>query len=49
MQNMQGFNYVPPEAIPELTELMLSHGYADDHIKGILGENFLRVCERVWK
>lgn len=49
MQNMQGFNYVPPEALPETTELMLKAGYSDDDVKGVLGENFLRVCEQVWK
>ena len=49
MNNMQGFNYVPPEAIPEVTELMLCRGYSDSHIRGILGENFLRVCGQVWK
>ena len=49
MRNMQGFNYVPPEKIPGLTEIMLQKGYCDDDIMGILGENFLRVCERVWK
>ena len=49
MQNMQGFNYVPPEELPNLTEIMIKHGYSDDDIKGILGENFLRVCDRVWK
>ncbi|MBW8635858.1 dipeptidase [Hoeflea sp. WL0058] len=49
MQNMKGFNYVPPEALPELTELMLSHGYSDEDAKGVLGENFLRVCQQVWK
>lgn len=49
MQNMQGFNYVPPEALPEVTELMLQHGYSDRETKGVLGENFLRVCSQVWK
>ena len=49
MQNMQGFNYVPPEALPELTEIMLRQGYRESDVRGILGENFLRVCEAVWK
>ena len=49
LQNMQGFNYVPPEALPETTELMLKAGYSDDDVKGVLGENFLRVCDKVWQ
>ena len=49
LRNMRGFNCVPPEALPELTEVMLAHGYGDDAVRGTLGENFLRVCMRVWK
>lgn len=49
MQNMAGFNYVPPEALPEMTELMLKAGYSETDVKGVLGENFLRVCTQVWK
>lgn len=44
-----GFRYAVPEQIPALTELMLKHGYPDDSVRGILGENWLRACERVWK
>ena len=49
MQNMPGFNYVPTEALPETTELMLKAGYSDTDVKGLLGENFLRVCTQVWR
>ncbi len=49
MQNMQGFNYMPPEDLPKVTEIMLRHGYSDDDVRGVLGENFLRVAEKVWK
>ncbi len=37
-----------PEQLLELTELMLEHGYADDDVRGILGENFLRIAREVW-
>ncbi len=38
-----------PEQIVELVELMCRAGYADDDIRGILGGNFYRVCQQVWK
>lgn len=44
-----GFNYAMPEQLVELTALMLSHGYAPDDVRGILGQNYLRVCGEVWK
>lgn len=41
--------YGQPEQFLELTELMCRAGYSSDHIKGILGGNFRRVCKEVWK
>lgn len=41
--------FAEPEQVPELTELMLRHGYADAVVRGILGENWLRVARAVWK
>lgn len=38
-----------PEQLPELTELLLKKGYAETAIRGILGENFLRVARSVWR
>ena len=38
-----------PEQLPELTELMLQAGYDEPTVRGILGENFLRVAGAVWK
>jgi membrane dipeptidase len=32
-----------PEQLVELVDLMMSHGYAEDDIRGILGSNFRRV------
>lgn len=43
------FDFARPEQVPELTELMLAHGYTDDQVRGILGTNWLRVARAVWK
>jgi membrane dipeptidase len=34
--------------VPMITEALLSRGYSDQEVKKILGENFLRVFEKVW-
>jgi len=49
LKNMEGFRYFPPEELPRVTELLLKQGYSEGEIRGILGENFLRVAGRVWK
>lgn len=41
--------FVQPEQIVELVDLMLKRGYAESDVRGILGENFLRVARRVWR
>ena len=38
-----------PEQVPELTELMLRHGFAEADVRGILGGNWLRMARAVWK
>ena len=43
-----GVRYAQPEQLVELTILMLDAGYGDTAIRGILGENLLRVCSTVW-
>ena len=43
------WDYFPPERTPALTEALLKHGYAEADVRGILGENFLRVCRQVWR
>jgi len=37
------------EDIPRITAELLRRGYAEKEIRGILGENWLRVCGEVWK
>src|SRR3954454_3369351 len=36
-----------PEQFPELTDLLVQAGYPESSIRGILGENFLRVAREV--
>jgi membrane dipeptidase len=38
-----------PEQAPRLTQALLDRGYSEADIRGILGGNFLRVAETVWK
>jgi membrane dipeptidase len=40
---------VEPEQIPEFTELLHQKGYGAQVINDILGGNFLRVAQQVWK
>lgn len=45
----KGLAMAPPEVMPELTAGLLARGYAEKDIRGILGENFMRVARAVWK
>jgi membrane dipeptidase len=38
-----------PEQLPQITEGLMQRGYADADIRNILGLNWLRVAEQVWK
>lgn len=44
-----GMSMVEPERIPYIAEGLLKRGYSDEHVKGIMGHNNLRVARQVWK
>jgi len=49
-EKMQDYlSFVEPEQFPEFTELLYQKGHSENVIRGILGGNFLRVAEQVWK
>ncbi len=41
--------FVQPARLPEVTEGMLKRGYSETEIRGVLGENWMRVARQVWK
>jgi membrane dipeptidase len=45
----RGTGFAPPETIPEIAAGISRLGYGAPAIRGILGENLLRVAEQVWK
>jgi membrane dipeptidase len=41
--------YFAPEQVPALAEALLDAGFSEPEARGILGENFLRIAEQVWR
>ncbi|HJS31775.1 MAG TPA: membrane dipeptidase [Alphaproteobacteria bacterium] len=41
-------NFVEPERMTAIAEGLVQLGYAESAIRGVLGENFLRVAEATW-
>ena len=44
-----GMAMTPPEAIPDIAEALDKRGYSKTDIAGVMGMNFLRIAEQVWK
>jgi len=44
-----GSKNVPPEALPAIADGLAGRGYTDDEVRGILGDNLVRVADAVWK
>jgi membrane dipeptidase len=38
-------DFAPPSILPEVTDELTRRGYSDDEVRGILGENYLRVLD----
>jgi len=39
-------HFAGPEIVAPLVDLLCAHGYRDEHVRGILGENFFRVFQQ---
>ena len=42
-------HFVAPGELPQIVEILLRRGCSDAQITGLLGGNFLRVAQQVWK
>ncbi len=40
---------IEPDEAPRITEELLLRGYRENEIRGILGENWLGVCRKIWQ
>ena len=45
----RGFNMVEPARIPEIVETLSAMGWDEPALRGLLGENHLRVASEVWR
>lgn len=40
---------LPPAALVQVAEILLQGGHSDETVRGVLGGNFLRLAEEVWR
>ena len=45
----KGMGFLGPEAIPEIAAQLSRLGYPSSAVGGILGENLMRVADRIWR
>jgi membrane dipeptidase len=45
----QEIQLAQPDQLPQLTEGLLRRGYAEQDVRNILGLNWVRVAQQVWK
>jgi membrane dipeptidase len=43
------WHYFTPEQLPELSDALLLDGFSEAEVRGILGENYLRIAGKVWR
>jgi membrane dipeptidase len=48
-QGTKELRFASPTAIPEIAQRLVDRGYAEKEVRGVLGENWLRVCREVWR
>ena len=41
--------FLPPERLPQVAEALLRQGHSTETVLAVLGRNFLRVAEQVWR
>lgn len=44
-----GVKFAPPETLEGLVEALFRKGYRTEHVRAILGGNYLRLARQVWK
>ena len=47
--NPRPIEQIEPEVLPQLTQDMMDAGYSETDIRGILGENWLRLAQQIWR
>lgn len=47
--DVAGVTCAHPSQLREVAEILSQRGHTDETIRGVMGENFLRLAEKVWK